>query len=181
MQAFAQGQARAFERLLVRHRRGVFNFVRRSVGHEATAEDLFQEVFLRLIRAAPTYRVEARFTTWMYTIARNVCVDHARRAGVRRGEELGDARAERAAAPGPEPERAALDRELGERMEAAIAALGDELREVFLLRELANLRFAEIAEVVGCNVNTVKSRMRYALQQLRRALEDDQAEARVAR
>ena len=83
MQAFREGNARAFELLLSRHERKVWHFLRRSVGDPTTAEDLLQEVFLRVIKAqadSVDFKGEAKFTTWVYAIARNLCVDHARRA-----------------------------------------------------------------------------------------------------
>src|SRR5258708_39161050 len=78
MLAFSMGEVSAFEALVQRHRGPVFNFIFRSTGQAARAEDLLQETWLKVIRGAPDYEPRARFTTWLYTIARNLCVDSAR-------------------------------------------------------------------------------------------------------
>jgi RNA polymerase sigma-70 factor (ECF subfamily) len=188
MEAYQRGDTRAFEVLLTRHQRPVFNFLARQVGNPALAEDLMQEVFLRVIRGAAEYKREAKFTTWLYTIARNLCVDTARRAKHRqaasldqpvgRGESkstMGDFVADQGAAV----DRAVINRELQGRLKDAIGQLSDEQREVFLMREALNLPFKEIADIVGCPENTVKSRMRYALEHLRAQLHEYQDLARA--
>lgn len=184
MSAYRRGESRAFKVLLERHRRGVYNFLVRNVGDQSLAEDLLQEVFLRVIRSAATYKREAKFTTWLYTIARNLCIDNARRAKHRQaasldrplrdkkgqagGRTVGDTVADR----GPGVDRQVTSRRLEGRIRAAISTLSDEQREVFLMREQLNMPFKEIARVVGCPENTVKSRMRYALEHLRKELDD---------
>jgi len=184
MQAFREGNARAFELLLARHERKVWNFLRRSVD-PTTAEDLLQEVFLRVIKAQAAsvdWKGEAKFTTWVYAIARNLCIDHARRAvhrdarsldGPTRAEdEAGETLHERLAHGARDAEGLASDGQVRARVEEAVAALPPDQREVFLLREVMDMPFAEIAAVVGAPEPTVKSRMRYALERLREALED---------
>jgi RNA polymerase sigma-70 factor (ECF subfamily) len=182
MEAYRDGNARAFECLLRRHQRPVFNFIHRHVGIESVAEEMLQEVFLRIIKGAPSYRRTAKFTTWLYTIARNLCVDQSRRAKhrqtvsldqpVARGETDGAKLGDMVANGGPSVDRQAVGRELQQRLEEAITGLSEEQREVFLMREYAGLPFKEIAEVTGCPENTVKSRMRYALERLREELEE---------
>ncbi|MFY0537187.1 sigma-70 family RNA polymerase sigma factor [Nannocystis pusilla] len=80
MLSFRDGDARAFEELVARHRRGLFNFLLRSVQNRSRAEELLQEVFLRVVRSKDRYERTAKLTTWLYTIARNLCVDESRRA-----------------------------------------------------------------------------------------------------
>jgi RNA polymerase sigma-70 factor, ECF subfamily len=182
MEAYQQGDTRAFEQLLRKHRRPVYNFLQRQVGNEAMAEDLMQEVFLRIIKGAPAYKRQAKFTTWLYTIARNLCVDHTRRAKHRRAASLDQpvGRSEKGqgtlgemvADASPGVDRRVIGQELQGRLQQAIESLGEEQREVFLMREYLNLPFKEIAEIVGCPENTVKSRMRYALDRLRQQLEE---------
>jgi RNA polymerase sigma-70 factor (ECF subfamily) len=183
MLAYSQGDAAAFEMLLKRHQRPVYNFFVRQVGNTALAEDLMQEVFLRVIKSAASYKRQAKFTTWLYTIARNLCVDHARRARLRRassldqplgnpGSERGRTLGDLAADPKPGVERQVTSKRLKDDIQRAIETLSEEQREVFLMRETLNLPFKEIAQIVECPENTVKSRMRYALEQLRKALED---------
>lgn len=177
MEEYGRGDASAFEALLRRHQKPVLNFIFRYVGIRAVAEDLTQDVFMRIIRRAKSYKREAKFTTWLYTIARNICVDHSRRMvhrraasldhPVRRGDDdarpLGESIADRRA----DVAREAIGRQLGQRIREAVEGLAEDQREVFLLREVAGLQFKEIADIVGIPENTAKSRMRYALEKLR--------------
>lgn len=182
MQAFREGDPRAFELLLARHERKVWQFLRRSVGDPVLAEDLLQEVFLRVIKARMEWKGESKFTTWVYAIARNLIVDHARRAvhrdarsldaPTRPDEEASETLHDRLADSGRDAEGLTSDGEVRARVEAAVASLPPDQREVFLLREVMDMPFAEIAAVVGAPEPTVKSRMRYALERLREALED---------
>lgn len=175
--AFQQGDPGAFERLLRRHRGPLFTFLVRMTGDREKAEDLAQETFLRLVKGAAAWEQRARFQTWLYTIARNLCVDQSRRDKFRRADSL-DAEGpgdepplvDSVAAEGPGPDRGAESARLRPLLQAALLSLPAEQREVFILREQAGVPFKEIAEVVGVNENTVKSRMRYALEGLRKAL-----------
>jgi RNA polymerase sigma-70 factor (ECF subfamily) len=155
------------------------------VGDRERAEDLAQETFMRLVRGAAGWQEKARFKTWLYTIARNLCVDQSRRDKFRRTESL-DAKAAGASGDGESegpalieqvaggeagPERGAESALLRPVLARALAALPEEQREVFILREQAGVPFKEIAVMVGVNENTVKSRMRYALEGLKKHLE----------
>jgi RNA polymerase sigma-70 factor, ECF subfamily len=181
MLAYRDGDVRAFEVLVTRHRKPIYNFILRFVRDAAQAEDVMQETFLRVIKGAEAYQRQAKFTTWLYTIARNLCVDASRRGKHRKaasldapvgGDEDGAALIDMVSDGKHGADRHAIDGELRVRMQKAIASLPDEQREIFLLREMADLQFNEIARVVGCPENTVKSRMRYALEKLREALEE---------
>jgi RNA polymerase sigma-70 factor (ECF subfamily) len=173
MLRFQRGDAGAFEALVRRHRTKVHSFLLRLTGDRGRAEDLCQEAFLKVVRASGAWQERARFTTWLYAIARNLAVDEARRMTFRRAESLdaevqgGHAEPESEGLP---PDRAADAALLRPMLEEALRSLPAEQREVFLLREHAGLRFAEIAEVTGTPENTVKSRMRYALEALRARL-----------
>ncbi len=188
MLAFRGGDARAFESLVQRHQRGIFNFILRSVRDRGKAEELLQEVFLRVVRAKDRYERTAKFTTWVYAIARNLCVDESRRARFRDHQSLDAQRPGRdgdggatllAKMPAPQvpTDEAAEAPTLRKRMSAAIDALPDDQREVFLLRQLSGLSFREIGETLGVPENTIKSRMRYALEKLREHLGDLRAQA----
>ncbi|HLT35822.1 MAG TPA: RNA polymerase sigma factor [Enhygromyxa sp.] len=183
MLAFGAGDAAAFEELVARHKRGLYNFLLRSVHNQSRAEEMLQEVFLRVIRAKDRYQRTARFTTWIYTIARNLCVDESRRQKFRRTIPLELKRKGR----GEEPGLSILDvTDSGEvgtdaaseapsiraRVAAAIDNLPDDQREVFVMRQFGGLSFKQIGEAVGAPENTVKSRMRYALEKLRGDLHD---------
>lgn len=191
MEAYQRGDSRAFGVLLKRHQRPVYNFLVRHVGSPSAAEDLLQEVFLRVIKGAGVYKRDAKFTTWLYTIARNLCVDQARRGKHRKASSLdqpanpggegnrtvGDCVPDK----GPAVDRQVIGRHLQGRIKEAIGSLSEEQREVFLMRETLDLPFKEIAEIVGCPENTVKSRMRYALEHLRLQLEEYEDLARATR
>ena len=179
MLAFREGEAAAFEALVQRHRGPVFNFILRSTGNPARAEDLLQETWLKVIRGSREYEPKARFTTWLYTIARNLCVDSARRESFREVVPLeapqrdgAPPMAEWLADGRPEPDRAAHSARLRPLLEQALMSLPKEQREVFVLREYSGVPFKEIASVVGMSENTVKSRMRYALEGLRKRLRE---------
>lgn len=176
MRRFQAGDARAFEDLVRRHRSALWNFLLRHVGDRARAEDLLQDTFLRAVKASVGWTDRAKVTTWLFTIARNLATDELRRSVHRRAEPLegrgGDTPGaiDRVAAEDPPPDAVAAGALLRPRLEAALAALPEEQREVFLLREQGGMGFREIAEVTGVPENTVKSRMRYALEGLRRTL-----------
>jgi RNA polymerase sigma-70 factor (ECF subfamily) len=182
MRRYQAGDASAFATLMRRHIGRLYNFIARHTGNRATAEDLAQEVFLRVVERAADFKHEARFTTWLYTIARNQCIDHLRKASLRRHPSLDDGGPGDEHAPlrdrlenqsaGNSGERVAMDHQVKDRILASLAKLPDEQREVFLLREVSNLPFLEIAQITGVPENTVKSRMRYALERLREGLGD---------
>ncbi len=178
---YQNGEVRAFEILLERHRRPVYNFILRFVGSRELAEDLIQDTFLRVIRGASNYKQKAKFTTWLYTIARNLCVDQSRRKKHRKAASLDQpmTKSEESGTlldviPGKDmpSDRKAVSRQLHQTIHKAINSLPDEQREVFLMREFLNMPFKEIAQIVGMPENTVKSRMRYALEKLRLELDE---------
>jgi RNA polymerase sigma-70 factor (ECF subfamily) len=175
--AYQQGDVGAFELLLRRHRAPLFTFLLRMLGDRQKAEDLAQETFLRIVKGAQAWEQRARFQTWLYTIARNLCVDQSRRDRFRRTDSLDQEGPDDEppmvdSVPGREidPARGAESARLRPVLQKALMGLPAEQREVFILREQAGVPFKEIAELVGVNENTVKSRMRYALEGLRKAL-----------
>jgi RNA polymerase sigma-70 factor, ECF subfamily len=181
MVLYQRGEVRAFEILLSRHRKPLYNFILRYLGDKETAEDLLQEAFMRVIRGAEAYKRQAKFTTWLYTIARNLCVDQTRRRKHRKHASLDaplDAGEESGSLldvlPSKEmaSDRKSVNKQLHETMQRAIAGLSEEQREVFLMREFLDMPFKQIADVVGVPENTVKSRMRYALDKLRLELDE---------
>lgn len=179
LSAYCDGDAAAFETLLRRYRGPLFNVVLRSVRDRGRAEEIYQDVWMKVIERAEDFRGDAKFSTWLYTIARNLCIDHQRKMKFRRHASLDQpvpgteqTWVAEAPNPGPSTEALAAGRIMQHRIERAVLALPDEQREVFLLRQLQGLAFDEIAEVVGIPTNTVKSRMRYALERLQRSLRD---------
>ena len=178
---YRRGDDGAFRELVRRHQRGLFNFALRQVRVSSVAEDIVQEVFVRVVQNAESFKEEARFTTWAYTIARNLCIDHLRKRVHRRHASLdapmseegggeGAALIERVAGSGPMADRNVIGNQLQKHISEAVEKLPDDQREVFLMRQIGELPFKEIAEAVGVSENTVKSRMRYALERLQAAL-----------
>ncbi|MGH8705653.1 MAG: RNA polymerase sigma factor [Burkholderiales bacterium] len=175
MLAYREGDAAAFDRLYARHKGALFRFVLRSIRERALAEELYQEIWMRVIEARARYEPQARFTTWLYTIAHNRMVDHWRKRGLQLVslDAEDPAQAEPAANPGDEPQRRLEARERVERFARALEALPPAQREAFLLREEGGMSVAEIARATGADEEAAKSRLRYALAKLREAAGDD--------
>lgn len=177
---FVGGDSRALGVLYDRHCRALKAFAIQQGA--ARPDDVVQDAFVRVVRNAQGFKGQSKFKTWLYTIARNLCVDASRRDKFRSGPSLdapmgdedGPTLGERIAsdAPGLDASRNTADKQFRQAYEAALRTLPDEQREVFTLREISGLSFAEIAEATATNENTVKSRMRYALKALREALAD---------
>ena len=182
LRAYQSGDVSGFEKLLKRHRSGVFTFCLKMLGEKSAAEDALQEIFLRVVKAAPKWKRQAKVRTWIYTIARNHCIDALRKARHRKtasldqplskeeadGASLGEQTADDKAMA---PDRGAAQTRIREALVSALASLSEEQREVFVMREYAGMPFKEIASVVGVSENTVKSRMRYALEHMRAHLQ----------
>jgi RNA polymerase sigma-70 factor (ECF subfamily) len=172
MLAYQAGDAGAFDTLYQRHRGRLFRFLVREAGSREAGEEIYQEAWLRLINQRAHYQVQARFSTYLYRVAHSCLVDYLRRQGRRwQHEEAVAELPEDAICPQPSPEG-----EWGRQLEARALAgcmeqLPAEQREVFLLKEEAELSLAEIAEVTGINAEAAKSRLRYALKKLRSCLE----------
>lgn len=168
MLAYRAGDAAAFEALYRRHRARLYRFVLRSVKSRALGEELFQEIWMRVIEARSRYAPQARFTTWLYTIAHNHLVDHWRKRGLTlvalEGDELPGA--------APDPADQAHARESLTRFAAALEALPPLQREAFLLHEEGGLSVAEIAAATRTHEEAAKSRLRYALAKLKAAIDD---------
>jgi RNA polymerase sigma-70 factor, ECF subfamily len=192
MVRYQRGERAAFAELVRRHSRPIYNFVLRQLRVPSVAEDVTQDVFMRLVQNAADFKHEARFLTWLYTIARNLCIDQLRKISHRRHASLdqpggdnqdGKTLLDFISDPNPQnsAERTVLSAEVRSSIVKAVDALPDDQREVFLLREVANLPFRDIAEITGVGENTVKSRMRYALDRLKEALCDFEEYARALR
>lgn len=170
-----QGRVSLLGVLFERHHRGLFNFFLRLTGDRQASDDLVQDVFLRMLRYRATYRPGSQFRTWMYHLARNVHID---RIKARRGElPLDDAPREpisRAEAVVDVMERAA-DAAL---LRRALLRLPAEKREVLVLSRFHGLSYAEVGDILDCEVGAVKVRVFRAMQQLRRIVIDLRNETR---
>lgn len=182
MKRFQSGDSRSFRGLLDRHETRIYNFFLRSFGRTDLARDLTQDTFLRVIRGRDGFELKSKFSTWMWRIAHNLRVDTIRRLQFRNHKSL-DVPVHEEGASESAVDRVEDKQDIGserktdgarfmEAVESAIPELEPDQREVFVLRQLQGLSFQEIADVQEVNVNTVKSRMRYALQRLRQILEE---------
>jgi RNA polymerase sigma factor (sigma-70 family) len=178
MLAYATGGAAAFDALYARHKGPVYRYVLRHCGNAGVADELFQDVWMNVVRARASYLPTAKFTTWLYTLARHRLVDHWRANGqvgfVSIDDEDAGALHRVETIPGSrvdEPETRVASNEIGRRLMQALAALPTVQREAFLLQQEGGMSLAEIAELTGAGEETVKSRLRYATAKLRAALE----------
>src|SRR5438132_10928417 len=159
--AYQQGDVGAFELLLRRHRAPLFTFLLRMLGERERAEDLAQEAFLRIVKGAQAWEHRARFQTWLFTIARNLCVDASRRDRFRRADSLdaqgpGDEPAMVDSVPGREidPDRGAESARLRPVLQRALLSLPAEQRGVFILRAQAGVPLRPAAEVQAAHADT---------------------------
>jgi len=184
LKRYEAGDKPAFEELFRRYRQPLFRFVLRFLRDEDQSRDAVQDVFLKVLRDPSRFEARSRFSTWLHAIARNLCLDLLRKRKLRNHPSLSeplDPRGRRGMGP-PLVERIpAVQRDTDAEaarnpmrltLLVAIRAIPLEQRQVFLLRELAGLGFAEIAAALAIPVNTAKSRMRYALINLRKALDE---------
>lgn len=181
MVRFQRGDREAYSQLVRIHHVRVYQYVLRYVRNRAIAEDIVQEVFMRVFSHAAQYQPERSFGAWLFSIARNGCIDHLRKASHREGKRQESDPSDASATvldgvpdrgESGSVERAAVSREVRVRIERALQQLPEDQREAFLLRQVANLSFREVAEVTQSSENTAKSRVRYALEFLRADLAD---------
>src|SRR5262245_42121243 len=166
MLAYRDGDAGAFEKLYARHRGALYRFVLRSLKDRSVAEELFQEAWVRVIEARERYVTSARFTTWLYTIAHHLIVDHWRKKGLVLVELSDDH-----ASP-DNPARQVEARQSAARFLKALEALPPAQRGAVHRHEEAGLSVAEIAAATGTNEEAAKSRLRYALSKLKAAIDE---------
>jgi RNA polymerase sigma factor (sigma-70 family) len=170
MLAWAAGDVAAFETLYGRHRVRLYRFLLRQLRNGDLADELFQDIWQRVITARGSWRPEAAFTTWLFRIAHNRLADHWRAQQHRpAAPEDADARVERMQDPDT-PEHQVSDFEQRRRLQLALEELPPEQREVLLLRLEQELTLEEIGEITGVGRETVKSRLRYAMDKLRTRL-----------
>ena len=181
MGKFQNGDTSYFDLLLNRHGKGVYRFIYRMVGgNPSNAEDILQEVFIKVAENRMNYSKEKKFTAWLYRIARNHTIDFIRKESYRKHSSLDKSIGNNDESNVTYLELVKSDESLQddqlhntmikEQLFDKMNGLKDEYKEVFILREIEGLKFDEIAEVTDSNVNTVKSRHRYAFKELRELL-----------
>ena len=169
------GDLESFNQLILRWERPIYALAYRMIGREEEARDACQDAFLRAFRALPGFKGEAKFSSWLYRIAMNVCRDWIRRqrrapmTQLPGGTDIDEAAASRG--PVETIEDLVARRELNAVIEEAMALLPEEQRTAIILKEFHGMTFQEIAEMQGCPLSTVKTRLYQGLSVLRRHLE----------
>ncbi len=176
------GDMKAYDSLVIRHRNRIFAMIRNMTHHEADAWDLTQDVFIKAWNALANFEAKAKFSTWLYRIAHNVVYDWNRRKKHDMAGELNDEIFENdridpsaIAIPhvGGSPDEQMAMGELKTKIEAALAKISPEHREIVILKDVQGLAYKEIADVMGCTIGTVMSRLFYARQKLQVLLRDE--------
>ena len=179
MIAYRDGDAGAFDTLYRRHKGGVYRYMLRQCRDAGVADELFQDVWMNLIRARENYTVQAKFTTYIYKLAHNRLIDHYRKHGqaqmvsldIERGDEAElPVIAEPIASPRDEPERHLDIKQQAAQLLALLGALPELQREAFVMQYEGGLSVEEIADATGVTRETAKSRLRYAMAKIRQGL-----------
>jgi RNA polymerase sigma-70 factor, ECF subfamily len=160
-----QGDVRAFEALVEKYKQPIMNFVYRTLPDLTEAEDLAQHVFLQVFKSAHRYQASARFSTWLFTIARNLCLNELRRRIRHPAESLDETHRDEEDRPVRQPADvktfappdALLHSELEDKVEAALAALPENQRTAILMCRGDEFSYEDIARVLGCSVSATKS------------------------
>ena len=171
MLAYCSGDAAAFEHLYSRHKGGVYRYLKRQCSNDAIAEELFQDVWMNIVKARERYKASAKFSTWLYHIAHNRLIDHYRKTN-HLPVSYNDEQIEEVEDSCPVDPVSEINRSRqAEKLLDCISLLPEAQRESFLLKEETGLSLIDIAEVAGTSRETIKSRLRYALSALRRCLQ----------
>jgi len=168
------GDSESFNELVLRWERPIYALAYRTIGREEDARDVCQETFLRAFRALPGFRGQAKFSSWLYRIALNLCRDWIRRERrapiVQPPEDVDVMELAAASEPSESIEDLVARKDLSRAVERAMSLLPDEQRTAIVLKEYHGLTFQEIAELLGCPLSTVKTRLYQGLTVLRREL-----------
>ncbi|NIP38792.1 MAG: sigma-70 family RNA polymerase sigma factor [Candidatus Dadabacteria bacterium] len=180
MENFQKGDSGAFEQLLNRYGSKILYFIMKKLNMtKPVAEDLMQEIFIKVIEKRDTFNTERKFSTWLYAVANNRCIDYMRRDKNKQTSSLdkelsadagGTTHLELVKSETANPEEYSYNKEIKVCVDEGVCELREEVKEVFLLREIEGLSLNEIAEITGAPLNTVKTRLRTAYLNLREHL-----------
>jgi len=162
------GEAAAFDELMRRYKRPVVNFIFRMLGNAQDADDVAQDVFVRVYQNLDTYRPETKFSTWLFALARHAAIDRIRWRSRHRAESIESA--PEIVAPSGTAEDVSA-REIGDQIAATVAKLPEDQKTAIILSEYHGMSYAEIAGVMRCSEKSVESRLYRARQTLRAALQ----------
>jgi len=171
---YLRGKDRAFEKLFKRYERPLFSFIFRFVGDRQSAEDMFQQTWLKIIKGLPKYEERGSFSSWLFGIANNCCIDRARKQTRSKVDELTSAEGmDCLKHEGTDPEDKLMKKEKLALLQEAIEKLPFDQKQVVLMRLHGELPFKEIAHAVKCPMNTVLGRMHYAVNNLKKMIEKE--------
>ncbi len=169
MLAYSRGSLAAFDELYARYKQPLFVYLYRNCSGQGVAEELFQDIWLKVVASARRYTGKGKFRPWLFTLAHNCLVDHYRKAGRQERERpLGEEIADEGAAPAPDGHSGASSL----RIDRALMVLPLEQRQAVWLRELSGFSTREIASIQGVSTEAARSRLRYAYKKLRTLLMD---------
>jgi RNA polymerase sigma-70 factor (ECF subfamily) len=170
MAGVKKGNTKAFELLLSRHQRSVYNLAYRFLNDSSDAEDITQEVFIRVYKASKTYTPEAKFTTWLYTIVKNLCFNALRKNRNASIVSIDDERIPEIPANLDDPSELFSREQIREMVIKAVNSLPDNLRMAVILQKFYGLSYEEISQILDCSINAVKLRVHRAKALLSREL-----------
>jgi len=177
MLSFQKGEKSCFEKILEKYEKPLINFIFRTIGDRWAAEDLTQEVFLRIYRSAATYKPLAKFSTWLYKIAFDLCIDHQRKGKVKTislndpiNTEEGQIIREIPDLSQITPDTSIEKRQISETVQAAVLSLPANQRLALTLRIYENKSYQEISKILGCSISAVESLLFRARQNLKQKL-----------
>ncbi len=176
MLQYQAGSTDAFDVLYQRHRKSLYNYLLQQCRNRAISDELFQDIWMKLISARESYQVRALFKTWLYHLAHNRLIDHYRHSQVRQAEQnghLSPAPDQLADNPGAQPDCQLDTQQQIQQLMGLVQNLPADQRDVFLLHEEAGLDLKDIATVTSSAYETVKSRLRYAIKRLRDGMNHD--------
>ncbi len=180
IKAYKKGDTRALEEIMKRYKTPIYSYLLKMVGNRDSANDLFQEIFLKFIKSIGAYNEEKKFANWIYTVARNTAMDSFRKNKSRNFESLDRSQAEDSKSLSEtvdskelSPESILIKDETSGKIDKAFEALSTEQREVFIMRHYWGLSFKEIAEILKVPIGTALARMSRALKQLRLKLGEE--------
>ncbi len=179
MARIAQGDNEAFEILVNRHQTSILNLIYRFIGDRTYAKDLAQEVFIRVWRAAKAYKPEAKFTTWIYRITKNLCFNELKSSRRKKwfsfhqsDDQSGETIEDRLSDAAPSAEDLLLEKERSRQISEALQSLPDNQRMALILKRYDDLSYQEIAQILGCSVSAVESLLVRAKRSLQEKLKN---------
>ncbi len=174
IKAYKKGDTQALEKIMEKYKTPIYSYLLKMVGSRDSANDLFQEIFLKFIKNIQSYNEEKKFANWIYTVAHNTVMDSFRKNKNRYIESLDQIKgedfksvAETIASKDLSPENILIKTEISGKIEKAFEILSDEQREVFIMRHYWGLSFKEIAEILKVPIGTALARMSRALGKLK--------------